>query len=279
MSNIFENSINEKYKHLLHYTSVSSFEKIMDDMTFKCNNLANMNDKFEMKRLGIEGFSNTRFVTCFCHAQYEIVPFWFMYGDECAKNNILLCFQGFPNDLEDIIESDYAYDENKEKLLYCQDDSKEKSKDSIYKIKLFDVEYLDYGDESFNKSYGTYRTKMPSPEELISGNEINIKISFDAKNYGMQKTIGWEYEKETRLMCTFSLLSKVDYKYIFIRLKEKIFENMIIYVNPWAESDLVYRVQDILNKSPLSKQIRDTITIKNSVLYKTISEHTITFEK
>lgn len=78
------------YEQLLHYTNFDVLKIILSNRTLKCNSLKNVNDQLERKRKGIEKLIDTFYVSCFCHNQCEIVPFWFMYGGDAPDNKKVL---------------------------------------------------------------------------------------------------------------------------------------------------------------------------------------------
>ena len=221
---IDENS--KAHKKLLHYCNMSSLKDMLNDKTLKCNNLSNVNDVFEHKRIGIEEYSMNCFVSCFCNYQQEIVPFWLNYGGEDRKQKVLLKFNNYSNDIYNKIYTDYFLTEQKRKMKIFLDSKKSYSLDDIVGeikenseydasnfltlIKIKDVDYRPKSDPVFNKTY------FPADDppfivnaKGIDGEDLGQVPFADISSLGCYKTNHWEYEKETRIICQLNVLNRV----------------------------------------------------------------------
>lgn len=268
-NHIFENSC-PNGSQLLHYTSLSALKSILSDHTLLCNSLENVNDLLEKKRSGIEAFASTKFISSFCHSQYEMVPFWFMYGGNKREEKVLLRLQAFPSELQDIFEIDYVLDEKKQEKIYFLDNKdyvSANSRKGVCKVKLFDVDYRKPDDEVFSKEYREISYFSMEEKPVVGKPAMNTNVRWDTRSLGKYKTIHWKYEEETRLLCTSNLRKKIESKFIFLRLKDKFFENMVIVTNPWAKDKFIMELKSFIENTNLSGNIKKTITIEKSDLH------------
>lgn len=266
------------YEKLLHYTSFDVLKIMLNNRTLKCNSLKNVNDRLERQRNGIEDLADAFYVSCFCHYQYEIVPFWFMYGGSTLDSKkVLLRFKNFADDFENAIESDWALT-GENKIIYFNPqklftvniggisccpiaDPQIENRQTIKAVRLFDVEYLLPNDEAFTKEYKT-QGNVSFGESQSS---MPAAIS-DARLVGKQKKIHWEYEAETRIQCIMNPIGSYCFDYILLRLKDDVFRDMVIVANPWASDDFITGIKTALDESTLPKDIKDTIIIQRSEL-------------
>lgn len=265
-----------KYEQLLHYTNSSVLQILLNSGTLKCNSLKNVNDKLERARKGLENLTDGFYISCFCHYQYEIVPFWFMYGGDVPDNEkVLLRFKNFASFFDKAIENDWATTSEKkciffnpEKLflitrngLSCcpTNDPKVENRQTIKSIKLFDVKYLPPKDEAFLKQY-----KSSISVSLGDGQETLPAEMQDARSIGKEKTIHWEYEAETRIQCTMYPVGSYYSDYILLRLKEEVFRDMVIVANPWATDEFIFKMLALVKESTLSETIKRTIAVTRS---------------
>ena len=267
-----------EHGQLLHYTSFDTLEIILKKKTLKCNSLRNVNDLLEKNRKGIEDFTESFFVSCFCHYQYEIVPFWFMYGGNAPKEKkVLLRINNFSNRLDQIINTDHATTSEKKIIYFDQKRLFHNNSDTIScnpinspfvenrttinKIKLFDVNYLPPNDEVFSKEYQTDGQVRFGETQDVFGASI-----YDLRSVGKDKTIHWEHEKETRIMCQLSNYIS-DFDSIFLCINDGFFKDMTIVANPWATDDFVSEIEKIVEKSVISEPIKNTIKVTKSELH------------
>lgn len=266
------------YEQLLHYTNFDVLKLMLINRTLKSNSLKHVNDRLERQRKGIEDMTDAFYVSCFCHNQYEIVPFWFMYGGSALDcNKILLRFKNFAGNFENAIESDWAFtSENKiiyfdQKNLfavntgnvYCCpiDDPLVESRQTIKNVRLFDVEYLLPNDGAFSKEYKT----QGNVSFVESHSSIPAAIS-DLRLVGKQKKINWKYEDETRIQCILDPIGSYFFDFILLRLKDELFRDLVIVANPWASDSFIADISKTLHESTLPKDIKNTIIIQRSEL-------------
>lgn len=253
-------------KELLHYTDFSAFNHIIMDRTLKFSNLRNVNDKFEVQRKGLEKYAGTRYIACFCNQPYEIVPFWYIYGKGKNSEKVLLRFKDFSYNIADII-NETAGKTFPQKMDFYFSLHEDKKGLVVETVKLFDIEYKECSDEVFQKDNIEYLNVF-IPEKPEKGNEITFNVKIDASNLGKYKTIHWEYEHETRLMCQTNLLTaEKEVDALLVPINEKIFENLRVVVNPWATIEFIDNVKRLIWESDLSENIKKGIVVEKSELY------------
>lgn len=267
----------QKHDELLQYTSFDSLTKIVSNRTILCNSLGRVNDRLEQSRKGIEDLTQGFYVSCFCHYPYEIVPFWFMYGGNKNEEKALLRFRNFASKLDNAIESDWAWtSENKliyfdpQKLFFynrgrvsCNPicDPNVEQRQTIKTIRMFDIDYKLPDDEVFTKEYA-----KPGNVSFDNGESYIPTSLLDVRNVGMQKTVHWEYEAETRLRCMMSTINAPYFDFLLLRLKDEVFRGLEIVANPWATDDFLQRIKDLVDASTLSEDIKGSMKIVRSKL-------------
>ena len=203
-----------EHKRLLHYTDFDTLKLIMDNKTLQLNNLEVLNDKHEAKRKGIEPFAKKTFVSCFYNCQHEIVPLWYNYGGDENSNKILLRIKNFSGEFEKCFNTNSFIDGNTKKR---------KPFDTyIWSIQIRDIEYLPIKHEDLTRSYSAPAILKPKNSSQIN----STGTLFDITLLGCQKTIHWEYEKETRIICTMGEHHEVSFETMFLMLKEYFFQGM-----------------------------------------------------
>jgi hypothetical protein len=115
----------------------------------------------------------------------------------------------------------------------------------------------------FTKDYKKMK-KLKSNDTDDIGIDIPL---YDPTNIGKHKTIHWEYEQETRIICTLNLASESLFQHIFLRLKEQIFQDLEIIMSPWASKGFEKDVKKLIESSSLSDNIKASIRIVSSELY------------
>lgn len=256
----------EQYNAFLHYTNYEALTHILLDRTLKFNNLKNVNDKFEKKQKGLEEYAGTRYAFCLCHRDYEIVPFWYVYGGDNKKEKLMLRFSNFSTKLREVIESDYVFD-NQNNKINCEDIQTSQKGLRLVKLVMFDIEY-DKKENINSKHNSAIKSYIPNPEQLMQGKLFPyVKYSIDATMLGKVKTNNWKYEEETRLMCTANLLDyKKEVEYILVRVKDEIFRDLEIVVNPWADDIFVSRIEKLIQKTCFPDDIKKSIKVVRSEL-------------
>ena len=263
------------YNKLSHYCSLNTLSAILSNRTWKCNRLDLLNDVYESKRLRIEKFAKDYFVACFCHSDYEIVPFWFNYGGNDNRNKVLLRLPNLSNTLKESIYDDYFITSTSKKMYYDTRDNfvykvgniscilnenpEFDSRNAMQDIMLKDIEYLQADDPVFYKEYAKV--------EMTNAGKVNY---CDIRSLGINKTRSWDYEKETRIICRLRINQTGEIEWIFLRLKDEFFENMEIILNPWADKEIYKEVINIINNAQLNENIVNTFRIEKSELSGTL---------
>ena len=267
-----------EYKQLLHYTNLDSLTYIINGKTLKCNSLKNVNDQLKQKRKGLEDITGAYYVSCFCHDQHEIVPFWFMYGGDAPDNQkVLLRFKNFSCDFANVVNTDLAYTADRKKLysdekhlfavhknglLCCPiNDPDVENRQTIRNIRLFNVDYLLPDHEVFSKAY----REMGEVSFGKGQDFLPARIS-DARHIGKHKTIHWKYEEETRIQCALDPIGSYYHDYILLALKDKIFQDLVIVANPWATDEFLTNIADVVARAPLPEEVKSSISIERSEL-------------
>lgn len=273
---LFQND-SGNYEYLSHYTDFTALDKILSDKTLKCNSIKNLNDLYESCRNGIEEIIEAHFTSCFCHAKYEIVPFWYLYGGgiQACERKVMLRFRNFS--LNKLFETDYAlgYDETdaETKIMFNPDlnihvkDGKEEQ--VIGRIKMFDVDYRDKDDPVFKKEYVEYDEVYVCPPEKVKSGEVALSFSkqFELAPIGKYKTESWSYEKETRILVRMTPAYKRYYEFILLRMKEDVFRDLTIVTNPWASDNFIDEVIKLVETSNISEDIKNSIKVQKSTLH------------
>lgn len=107
-------------------------------------------------------------------------------------------------------------------------------------------------------------TKLKSND----ADEFGISIPlYNPTNLGKHKTIHWEYEQETRIICILNFENESFFQHIYLRLKEQIFQDLEIIMSPWASKGFEEDVKKLIESSSLSDSIKASIRIVSSELY------------
>lgn len=279
------------YPRMYYTTDLTALGFIMGKLTLRCSSLtyAKLNDPVEKARVGVERFAGSKFITCFSHIDHEIVAFWTNYGGTDRTQKILLKFKNFTTDFNATIHTDYALLDGDKKLFF-ESDALHKTvnqngpigqsmglapintdydlRNSIGRIDVFDVDYLPANDSAFSDDYSgeadidfTKVAANPTDKSILSG----IRI-FKTGCLGKQKSNPWDYEGESRILCSLSSKDFDKWNFFDLRLKEEFLRDMTIVLSPWLSPDLEAKVKEIIENSPISKEIKNTIQIEHSVV-------------
>lgn len=271
---------------MAYTTEINTLELIFKNMTLRSSSLSNinLNDPVEKERVGVTEFACSRFITCFCQIDHEVVPFWIYYGKNIRKNKVLLQFRDFSVDFEDCIHTDYALVKDEKKCFFgsknygnCVNissispnspdeiDSSFDLSAYINSISMFNVEYVPLESSIFSVDN---TEKVNIDLEPISGQKNSFVTiqGYDPTVLGKQKSNPWDYEKETRILVTLSDPSFSGWDYIDLRLKPAIFKNLKIVLSPWGDDSLREHVEKIIRECSLPQEIKDSITIVDSGL-------------
>ncbi|MBD9037166.1 MAG: hypothetical protein EGR42_03270 [[Eubacterium] rectale] len=263
-------------------TDMETLKLIFKFQTFRSSSLANanLNDPMEKERVGVSEYAKGRFITCFCQSDHECVPFWMYYGKEDRKAKVLLQFENFAESFTDYIYTDYALAPYKKKCIFKSSDNMqlinyqhcdESIADNydlrgiIDAILMFDIKYVPTSSEVFFKENSGIVDVDFSKVGTAGGTVIKMQ-GIDPTILGKQKSNPWDYEKETRIMSVLSGTQFPMWDYIDLRLKPEIFRNLHIILSPWDEGGLREEIQQAIDTSNLSQDIKDSISIADSSL-------------
>lgn len=279
------------YPKMYYTTDLTAFGFIMGKLTLRCSSLthAKLNDPVEKERVGVEQFAGSKFITCFSHVDHEIVAFWTNYGGKNRTQKILLKFKNFTVDFNASIHTDYALLDGDKKIFFEGEEfyktinqncligqnmgltpihTDYDLRNSIACIDIFDVDYLPANDSTFSDDYSgeaeidfTNVSNDTSSPQILSG----IKV-FKPSCLGKQKSNPWDYEGESRILCSLKYSDFNKWDFIDLRLKEEIFRDMTVVLSPWLSTDLEDKVKAIIAASPISDEIKATIQIEHSVI-------------
>lgn len=272
----------KKHPCLSYTTDIETLRLIFQNMTLRSSSLsyAKLNDSMEKQRVGISQFAGNRFITCFCHMGYETVPFWQNYGKDVKENKVLLQFKNFSEKFEDCISLDYAYADGGKKCAFDLKNLGEimgsVQKDEydlrrvIDAVLMFDVEYVPVDSDVF-----TERNDGESAVDFgrITGQE-NARVTmhgYDLRVLGKQKSKAWEYENETRILCSIAGGPFNNWNYIDLRLKPEIFRDLKIVLSPWDDGNAKAAVQKIIDECALPDEVKNSISIVDSALKGTLN--------
>lgn len=278
----------KQYEKMSYTTDIDTLNLIFDNMTIRssCLTSARLNDPIEKERVGVSEFAGSRFITCFSHMNHESIPFWMYYGGNDRTIKILLQFRNFTSKLNDAIHMDYALVADNKKCFFNCDEygrtinnngmigsqlgSKPINTDYYIKtcidnMQIFNVEYVPLDSPIFSEDNSGEASIDFSD---VSNHEIpSVKMcGYNPTVLGRQKSDPWDYERESRVMCTVSSQQFNEWKYIDLRLKSEMFRGLKIILSPWDKEELRGAVENIVQQSILPKEIKDSIVIENSGL-------------
>lgn len=283
----------KKYDRLCYTTGLDTMKLIFERKTLRCSSLtyANLNDRMERERVGVSQYAGGRFICCFSHASHESVPFWMYYGIGEKKNKVLLKFNNFSKTLNESIFIDYCLLNEGKRMFFYSDDYERTAKHNcimgqhlglpkinedfeidnyISCIEMLDVEYLPSDDEAFVKDYSGI-AEVDFGEYLIDEDKKKQLECFLPDCLGRQKSLPWSYEEESRILCCLNQQDSSKWDFIDLRLKDKIFKDLIIVMNPWADKELENKIIEIIEDSTLDEKVKSSIRIIHSELEGTIN--------
>lgn len=269
-------------------TDLKTANLIFQNMTFRSSSLsyAKLNDMMEKERVGVRQFAGNRFITCFCHSEQESVPFWCNYGNDLREEKVLLRFRNFAKKFDACFHTDYGIVADSKKCLFknaeygrlinkqCEPGNtiadEYDLRAAVDAILMFDVEYIPADSDVFmEKNDGD--SSIDFCQVTGQDNSSVIMHGFDPTVLGKQKSIPWEYEKETRILCSLGGDAFGKWDYIDLRLKPEIFRGLIIILSPWDDGNLRSKMQKVIESSSLPEDIKESIQIRDSVLKGTLN--------
>ena len=275
----------KQYEVMGYTTDIGTMRLIFQNKTFRSSSLSNakLNDKMEKQRVGVSEYASSRFITCFSHTPQESVPFWMCYGKDVRKDKVLLQFKNFAVDFGNCIRTDFAKVKDNKLCFFrspeysaainsqwTSDTTQYDLRACIDSISVFDVEYVSPDSSVFTEDNSGQADINFGP---ITGQEKAV-VKLQGVNptvLGKQKSNPWEYEKETRILCTLSCPVFKEWDYIDLQLGDEVFRGLRVILSPWDDGTLREQVKEIICSSGLSSDIVDSITIKDSALKETLN--------
>ncbi len=278
----------KSYPCFAYTTDIETAKLIFHNMTFRSSSLsyAKLNDQMERERVGVSQFAGNRFITCFCHSDQESVPFWTGYGKDTRKEKVLLQFRNFAKTFSDCIYTDYGLVTNNKKCLFKSSKygrlinsqwlpgstiaEEYDLRAAVDAVLMFDVEYVPADSNVFTEAYDG--DSLIDFSKVTGQDDASVIIhGYDPTVLGKQKSIPWEYEKETRILCALGGDAFDKWDYIDLRLKPEMFRELTIILSPWDDGELRCKMQRIIDSSSLPDDIKAGIEIKDSVLKGTLN--------
>lgn len=283
------------YDRMCYTTDVGTVGLIFENMTIRSSSLSNvkLNDSKEKERIGVSQFAGGRFITCFSHIDHESVPFWVYYGGNEKAKKVLLKFDNFARHINECINTDYCLITDDKKLFFYSDEYKQTLRNNcdfgqmiglpqintdfitcnfVRSIEVLDVDYVPSDSDVFTLEFaGTTDidvSKFSSKSEQTVLKDIK---TFKPDCLGREKSNPWDYERESRILCCLNNQEFSEFTYIDLRLKQEMFRNLVIILSPWADDELQSQLEDIIEKSTLADEIKNSITIKHSELEGTLN--------
>lgn len=287
-----ENSV-ASYKRLSHTTSLDIMKLIFTKKTLRCSSLssAKLNDSMEMQRVGISQFAGSRFIACFTYRDIESIPFWSHYGGSVKEKKVQLQFRNFAPSIRDFIFTDYALLADGRKVFFISDEfirtvntngplgcqsglpkinTDYSLSNCIRSISVFNLKYEPAGSDVLTKDYSS-KVNIRFGKDKKSNNSIPEIPMYEAEVLGWYKSEPWDYEKETRIMCTLQDQEFSKWEYIDLRLKDEVFRDLKVILSPWADITLEEKVKELISNSDLSGDIQESIKIEHSVVEGTLN--------
>lgn len=265
--NIYISPEVKKYDWLFHITTFDTLKIIIQNMTLRATSLCNdnLNDQQEKQRKGVEEFAKGRYVICFSHKTSESKKLWKEYSKDNYDNSVRLCFKNFANYLKNVIFIDYGYADNKEIPTKIYFSNKFKNNEQsvfqnlISNISVFDIKYRDKDSKEIQKN-NSYETDIS-----INGSNFLMNVC-ESLNLGKFKENKWKNEEETRIIIILNNQQYNTPDYVYLRLKDEMFKDLVIMTSPGAREGLKDDVKELISNSKLSSEVKKTITIKESSL-------------
>lgn len=248
----YENSVYQANQHTIvhQYTTFDALDKIINNKSLRLTRIDLLNDTIENGHL-IELWQKKIFVSCFTHREFESYFFWKTYakgdstGVRLSIDARLLC--------QSTIHPDAMCEE--EQLSICKRTILESS----------------FADAISSETWGIYDSSLVDVMYLPRGQHLeNIE-----HHQGRFKYVEWDAEEETRLRVAIrpkclefkAQGHKLQYltpsnEYVYVKLSDACFENMVITLSPFASDDLREKIEELLQKNNLI----DKIQIHTSVL-------------
>lgn len=278
------------YPKMYYTTDFTALGFILRKLTLRssCIANANLNDQMEKDRVGVSQFAGSRFITCFSHSNSENVHFWYNYGGDDRSKKILLKLNNFASDLTKAIHTDYCLLNDDKKAFFVGDEyyhtinqngilgssiglpkinTDFDLRNCIASIEMFDIEYLPKTDEAFTKDYSdNISVSFNDSNATVNISTLNDIKAYDPNCLGKQKSSPWYIESESRILSCLKQQEFNEWSFIDLRLKEEFFRDMVIVLSPWLSFELENDVRKLIEDSPISEEIKNSIKIEHSEL-------------
>lgn len=287
----------KKHAQLLHYCNIGTLQAILSNLSFRFSSLdyIHLNDQSEKERLGVEEYAKDHFIACFSHQSNESDKFWYNYAGSQNDEKLLLIFNNFSSNFQNLIHTDYLQTSESKKMYFNRKDATVSTgqrgnlsidfgcgvysfngllelprndpeyDDRVFleTIKIRDVVYLPNDHPIFKANY-RQNGRVFFVEE--SEHHIDLPV-LDISPFALYKKADeWADEEETRIIIQLSSHKTKYFDHIFLRLKDEFFSGLTIVKNPWSDRDFQLKIQNVIDRSPLSPTIKATIRIVESQL-------------
>lgn len=275
----------KQYDVMGYTTDLNTMRLIFQNKTIRSSSLANekLNDAREKQRVGVCEFASSRFITCFTHTRQESVPFWLHYGKDVREEKVLLQFRNFAVNFEDCVRTDFAKVKD-DKLCFFRrpeygstingqwfcDTTQYDIRVCIDSVSVLDIDYISPDSSVFTED-NSGQADIDFGHVTGQENAVVKLQGFNPTVLGKQKSNSWEYEKETRILCTLSDPAFKEWDYIDLQLHSEIFRGLRIILSPWDDGALRNKVEEIISSSGLPADIISSIVIEDSVLKGTLN--------
>lgn len=178
--------------------------------------------------------------------------------DFAKVKNDKLCFFRSP-EYGATINSQWTTDTTQYDLKACIDS-----------ISVFDVEYVSPDSSVFTED-NSGRVDIDFGHITGQGKAVVNLQGFNPTVLGKQESDPWEYEKETRILCSLSSPVFKEWDYIDLQLYNEVFQGLRAILSPWDDGTLREKAKEIINNSVLPPDIVASITIEDSALKGTLN--------
>ena len=248
----YENSVYQANQHTIvhQYTTFDALDKIINSKSLRLTRIDLLNDTVENERM-LELWQKKIFVSCFTHRDSESYFFWKTYykGDSTGVRLSLdarfLCQLTIHPDAMCI----------EEQLSIC----KKTIIGSSFTAAIS------------SEAWGIYDSSLVDVMYIPRDQQLENIEHFQ----GRFKYIEWDSEEETRLRVAMrpkclefrAQGRELQYltpsnEYVYVKLSDVCFENMVITLSPFASDDLRGKIEELLCKNNLI----DKVQIRTSVL-------------
>ena len=248
----YENSVYQANQHAIvhQYTTFDALDKIINNKSLRLTRIDLLNDTIENKRM-LELWQKKTFVSCFTHRDSESYFFWKTYskGD---STGVRLSF-----DARFLCQLTIHPD------AMCKEEQLSICKKTILGSSFTDV--------ISSEAWGIYDSSLVDVMYIPRDQHLDNIEHFQ----GRFKYVEWDAEEETRLRVAIrpkclefrAQGRELQYltpsnEYIYVKLSDACFENMVITTSPFASNDLREKIKGLLHKNNLT----DKVHIFTSVL-------------